>query len=117
MLKYRRCIALLRVIFVLLEVSVFLREGRFAHGILIAKSDLTVCDSVGQNPHNVVDNKSCQKKLIIAQAVRSGQVRSAKKLSRSKPVQKISSSMADGWRRLSSNSGIVIAREIPECIN
>ena len=74
MLKYRRCVALLRVIFVLLEVCVFLRKEKFANGTLISKSDLTVCDSVGQNPHNVVDDKSCQKKLIIAQAVRSGQV-------------------------------------------
>jgi septum formation inhibitor MinC len=75
MLKYRRCVALLRGIFVLLEVSVLLRKETFVNGTLISKSDLTVCDSVGQNPHNVVDNKSCQKKLIIAQAVRSGQVR------------------------------------------
>ena len=63
---------LIRVIFVLWEVSVV--KEKFANGTLISKSDLTVCDSVGQNPHNVVDDKSCQKKLIIAQAIRSGQV-------------------------------------------
>lgn len=63
-----------RIVFVLLEVSVFLND-RLATSILIAKSDLILCDSVGKNPHNVVDNKSCQKKLIMAQAVRAGQVR------------------------------------------
>jgi hypothetical protein len=79
MFEYRGYLALMRVIFVLMEVSVFLREGKFVLGMLIAKSDLTLCDNVGLNPHNVVDNKSCQKKLIIAQAVRSGQVRSGKR--------------------------------------
>ena len=72
------CFALMQVLLVWLEVILVLREKNFALGMLIAKSDLTICDSVGLNPHNVVDNKSCQKKLIIAQAVRSGQVRNGR---------------------------------------
>ena len=68
----------MQVVLVWLEVILVLREKNFALGMLIAKSDLTICDSVGLNPHNVVDNKSCQKKLIIAQAVRSGQVRNGR---------------------------------------
>lgn len=64
-----------RIVLVLLEISVFLHEENFVTGMLLSKSDLTVCDNVGRNPHNVVDNKSCQKKLVIAQSVRSGQVR------------------------------------------
>ena len=74
MLRYPACFPIRRVIFLLLEITVLLYEINFVNGMLIAKSGLTLCDSVGKNPHNVVDNRSCQKKLIIAQAVRSGQV-------------------------------------------
>ena len=42
--------------------------------LVIASSKLTVCDNLEKNPHNVVDNKSCEKKLIITQAIQSGQV-------------------------------------------
>lgn len=78
MFRYLDCLALMPVILVWLEVILVLREENVALGMLISKSDLTICDSVGLNPHNVVDNKSCQKKLIIAQAVRSGQVRNGR---------------------------------------
>ena len=75
MFRYLGCFALTHVILVWLELILILREGNFASGMLISKSDLMICDRVGLNPHNVVDNKSCQKKLVIAQAVRAGQVR------------------------------------------
>lgn len=69
--------ALNQVLLVLFEVNFFLRN-HFTAGLLISKSDLIICDSSGKNPHNVVDNKPCQKKLIIAHAVRAGQVRKIK---------------------------------------
>ena len=74
MFRYLGCFALTHAILVWLELILILREGNFASGMLISKSDLMICDRVGLNPHNVVDNKSCQKKLVIAQAVRAGQV-------------------------------------------
>ena len=61
------------ILFVLFLVCCFIRVSN--GGTIIAMSDLTICDTNGKNPHNVVNNKSCQKKLIITQSVLSSQVR------------------------------------------
>ena len=43
---------------------------------LIAKSSVTMCENSGdgEDPFNVVDNKACEKKLIVTMSVNSGQV-------------------------------------------
>jgi hypothetical protein len=43
---------------------------------VIAKSSLQICENTGdsEDPYNVVDQKACEKKLIVTLSVRSGQV-------------------------------------------
>lgn len=45
---------------------------------VIAKSSLQICENTGdsEDPFNVVDQKACEKKLIVTLSVRSGQVSS-----------------------------------------
>lgn len=43
---------------------------------VLAKSSLQICENTGdsEDPYNVVDQKACEKKLIVTLSVRSGQV-------------------------------------------
>ena len=45
-------------------------------GDLIAKSSVTMCENSAnsEDPFNVVDNKACEKKLIVTMSVQSRQV-------------------------------------------
>lgn len=57
-----------------LELILFFHDTTIVQGLFMSKSDLKICENVGDNPHNVVDDKPCEKKLVIAHIVRSGQV-------------------------------------------
>ena len=61
--------------FVVLLTAIF---NNFKEGLsdVLAKSSLQICENTGdsEDPYNVVDQKACEKKLIVTLSVRSGQV-------------------------------------------
>lgn len=60
-----------------LVLAVLLCNFKESVSDVLAKSSLQICENTGdsEDPYNVVDQKACQKKLIVTMSVRSGQVR------------------------------------------